>query len=359
MFGQSYPRLRTLATAWATPGTSLTGSPEVADALVAALSFLGTTGYNPARGESGNWWFWEIGAPRALMDTCVLMRSKLPAADLAGYVATVAKFCPNPDRRTNSPSLSETGANRADKAVIVALRGLLARDAATVALARDGLSDVRDNGRRSLFTYVTSGDGFYEDGSFVQHDSVAYTGTYGSVLLGSAGQLIALLAGSDWAVNDPKVSVLYEAVERSFSPVMFDGLMMDALRGRAISRERARDYNDGAVTLTYILQLAAAPWPRTPTAGVRSPRGGSAVTRPIRTRVSSASRLWRAQRPSSTTRRSRRQSVSPVTSRSPTWTAWCTGAPAGRSPCRSPRSASPRTKRATVRTCTAGTPATA
>ncbi|MFD0059673.1 polysaccharide lyase 8 family protein [Streptomyces sp. NPDC056690] len=262
MFGQSYPRLRTLATAWATPGTSLTGSTEVADTLVAALSFLGSTGYNPARGESGNWWFWEIGAPRALMDTCVLLRSKLPAADLAAYVATVSKFCPNPDRRTNSPSLSETGANRADKAVIVALRGLLARDAATVALARDGLSDVRDNGRRSLFTYVTSGDGFYEDGSFVQHDSVAYTGTYGSVLLGSAGQLIALLAGSDWALTDPKVSVLYEAVERSFSPVMFDGLMMDALRGRAISRERARDYDDGAVTLTYILQLAAgAPAP--------------------------------------------------------------------------------------------------
>ncbi|MFE5021839.1 polysaccharide lyase 8 family protein [Streptomyces sp. NPDC056656] len=262
MFGQSYPRLRTIATAWATPGTSLTGSAEVADTLVAALSFLGTTGYNPARAESGNWWFWEIGAPRALMDTCVLLRSKLPAADLAGHVATVAKFCPNPDRRTNSPSLSETGANRADKAVIVALRGLLARDAATVTLARDGLSDVRDNGRRSLFTYVTSGDGFYEDGSFVQHDSVAYTGTYGSVLLGSTGQLIALLAGSDWAVNDPKVSLLYEAVERSFSPVMFDGLMMDALRGRAISRERARDYNDGAVTLTYILQLAAgAPVP--------------------------------------------------------------------------------------------------
>ncbi|MFE4718966.1 hypothetical protein ACFRLW_21470, partial [Streptomyces sp. NPDC056728] len=58
MFGQSYPRLRTLATAWATPGTSLTGSAEVADALVAALGFLGSTGYNPARGESGNWWFW-------------------------------------------------------------------------------------------------------------------------------------------------------------------------------------------------------------------------------------------------------------------------------------------------------------
>lgn len=256
-FGQSYTRLRTIATAWATPGTSLTGSAEAADALLEALRFLHDAAYNPGRPEAGNWWFWEIGAPRALMDTCVLLREKVPATDLTAYVAAVAKFCPNPDRRTNSPTLSETGANRADKAVIVALRGLLARDAATLTLARDGLSDVRDKGKNSLFTYVTSGDGFYEDGSFVQHGSVAYTGTYGSVLLGSAGQLIALLADSEWAVTDPKTSVLYEAVDRTFSPVIFDGLMMDAVRGRATSREKAPDHKDGAAALTNILQLAA------------------------------------------------------------------------------------------------------
>ncbi|MEU7645300.1 polysaccharide lyase 8 family protein [Streptomyces huasconensis] len=256
-FGQSYTRLRTLATAWATPGTSLTGRAEIADALLEALRLLHTSGYHPGRPESGNWWFWEIGAPRALMDTCVLLRARMPAEDLAAYTATVAKFCPDPDRRTNAPSLSETGANRADKAVIVALRGLLTRDAATVALARDGLSDVRDGGKNSLFRYVTSGDGFYEDGSFVQHGSVAYTGTYGSVLLGSTAQLIALLAGSPWAVTDPKTSVLYDAVDRAFAPVVFDGLMMDAVRGRAISRERARDHHDGAATLSHILHLAS------------------------------------------------------------------------------------------------------
>ncbi|MFJ2768495.1 polysaccharide lyase 8 family protein [Streptomyces sp. NPDC087300] len=261
-FGQSYTRLRTLATAWATPGTSLSDGAEIADALLGALRFLHSAAYHPGRPESGNWWFWEIGAPRALMDTCVLLRARLAADDLAAYTATVAKFCPDPDRRTNSPTLAETGANRADKAVIVALRGLLARDPATVALARDGLSDVRDGGRNSLFQYVTSGDGFYEDGSFVQHGSVAYTGTYGSVLLGGAGQLIALLADSDWAVTDPKTSVLYEAVERTFAPVIFDGLMMDTVRGRAISRERARDHDDGAVTLSHILRLASgAPAP--------------------------------------------------------------------------------------------------
>ncbi|WP_326740283.1 polysaccharide lyase 8 family protein [Streptomyces sp. NBC_01022] len=256
-FGQSYTRLRTLATAWATPGTSLSGSAEAADALVSALRFAHDTAYHPSAPESGNWWFWEIGAPRALMDACVLLRGRLPAGDLADYLAVVDRFCPDADRRTNSPTLSETGANRTDKAVIVALRGLLGKDAAKVASARDALSDVRDAGRNSLFRYTSSGDGFYEDGSFVQHEVVAYTGSYGTVLLGGAAYLLSLLAGSPWAVTDAKVSVMYDAVERSFAPVVFDGLMMDAVRGRAVSRERAGDHRDGATAVAAILLLAS------------------------------------------------------------------------------------------------------
>ncbi|MFB6986910.1 polysaccharide lyase 8 family protein [Streptomyces sp. NPDC056304] len=256
-FGQSYTRLRTVATAWATEGTSLAGSAEVADALVAALRFTHDTAYNPAERETGNWWFWEIGAPRALMDCCVLLRERLPAADLKDYLAVVDRFCPDADRRTNSPTLAETGANRTDKAVIVALRGLLGQDAGKLVSARDALSDVRDSGRNSLFRYTSSGDGFYEDGSFVQHDVVAYTGSYGIVLLNGTAYLLALLAGSEWAVSDPDVSVMYEAVERTFAPVVFDGLMMDSVRGRAISRERAGDHRDGATALSAILLLAS------------------------------------------------------------------------------------------------------
>ncbi|WP_405783868.1 polysaccharide lyase 8 family protein [Streptomyces sp. NBC_00859] len=258
MFTQSYTRLRTVATAWATPGAALSGSDEVADALVSALRFLHGAAYNADKRESGNWWFWEIGAPRALLDCCVLLRARIPAADLAGHLAAVSKFAPDPDRRTNSPSLAETGANRADKSVIVALHGLLAGDTAKVALARDGLSDVRDKGRNSLFQYVTSGDGFYADGSFVQHDTVAYTGSYGGVLLGGAAYMSALLAGSPWEVSDPRISVMYEAVTRTFSPVIFDGLMMDAVRGRAVSRERTADHTDGAAAVSAILLLASA-----------------------------------------------------------------------------------------------------
>ena len=34
-----------------------------------------------------------------------------------------------------------------------------------------------------MFAFVTSGDGFYVDGSFIQHTRHPYTGSYGLVLL--------------------------------------------------------------------------------------------------------------------------------------------------------------------------------
>ncbi|WP_055589621.1 polysaccharide lyase 8 family protein [Peterkaempfera griseoplana] len=256
-FSLSYGRLLTLATAWATPGAALYGDETVATALTDALAFLNDRAYNPTKYESGNWWYWEIGAARSLMDLCVLLYDRIPAERIAAYCAVVDRFCADPDRRTNSPSLAETGANRADKAAIVALRGIVGRSADKLALARDGLSDTRDAGKYSLFAYVTSGDGFYRDGSYVQHGNVAYTGTYGNVLLSRVAYLVALLADSDWQITDSGISVVYEAVERSFAAVTVDGLMMDAVRGRAISREGERDFDTGAGTTSNVLLLAA------------------------------------------------------------------------------------------------------
>ncbi|ACU75571.1 Hyaluronate lyase [Catenulispora acidiphila DSM 44928] len=239
----SYAQLRTLAAASADDASAAT--------VVEALRFLHENAFHPEAEETGNWWHWEIGTPRILLDICVLLRAHIPDADLKRYLATVQRFCPDPDRRVKTgpwSPLTETGANRADKALIVALAGLLAGDADRVALARDGLS--------SLFSYVASGDGFYEDGSFVQHDTVAYTGSYGVVLLTSVAEILALLRGSPWEVVDPGVSVVFDAVEKAFLPFLFEGRMMDAVRGRAIARQHSRDLDIGAATLDAIRLLA-------------------------------------------------------------------------------------------------------
>ncbi|MER6028915.1 polysaccharide lyase 8 family protein [Streptomyces sp. NPDC001851] len=222
----SYTRLSTLAQAYCLPGTGLTGDTDLRDALRTGLDHLHDDVYNAGRTWYGNWYSWQIGAPQALLDVCVLLHDALPAARIAAYLAAVDHFVP--DSAVGSYRGTSTGANRVDLCRVLALRGVVGASAAKVALARDALSPV--------FPYVTSGDGLYADGSFVQHTTVPYTGTYGSVLLGGLGLLFALLADSEWEVTDPNRQIVFDAVEHAWAPFLYNGLVMDGVAGRAISR---------------------------------------------------------------------------------------------------------------------------
>ncbi|MGW0912680.1 polysaccharide lyase 8 family protein [Streptomyces sp. NPDC002784] len=222
----SYYRLLTLAQAYCQPGTGLTGNASLRTAVLTGLDHLHAEVYNANQTRYGNWYSWQIGAPQALLDVCVLMYSSLTATQLAQYCAAVDHFVP--DSAVANYSGTSTGANRVDLCRVLALRGIVGGSAAKVALARDALSPV--------FPYVTSGDGLYTDGSFVQHTTVPYTGSYGSVLLGGLGMLFALLNGSSWAVTDAKRQIVFDAVENAWAPFLYNGLVMDSVSGRAISR---------------------------------------------------------------------------------------------------------------------------
>ncbi|MGN9840898.1 polysaccharide lyase 8 family protein [Nonomuraea sp. H19] len=253
-----YARLRLIATAWATPGTAQHGDDAVATTVVDALDLLYERHYNERLPETGNWWFWEIGTPAELSRACVLLGDRLEADRRAAYLGAIDRFCPDADCRAGWPEIRETGANRADKACIVALRGVAGRCAAKLAAARDGLSDARGG----VFGYVESGDGFYRDGSFIQHGDVAYTGSYGLSLLIAVARTLALLDGSPWEVTDPGRQVVFDAVERSFAPFVHDGLLMDTVRGRAATRQAFSDAVAGHGLIGAVLLLAGcAPEP--------------------------------------------------------------------------------------------------
>ncbi|MFG2449406.1 polysaccharide lyase 8 family protein [Streptomyces sp. NPDC048512] len=222
----SYTRLATLAQAYSQQGTGLTGDSALRDAIVTGLDHLHDEVYNAAQTRYGNWYSWQIGAPQALLDVCVLMYDELSAARISGYLAAVDHFVP--DSAVAAYTGTSTGANRVDLCRVLALRGVVGANAAKIALARDALSPV--------FPYVSSGDGLYTDGSFIQHTTVPYTGSYGSVMLGGLGMLFALLAGSTWAVTDAGRQIVFDAVEKAWAPFLYNGLVMDGVSGRAVSR---------------------------------------------------------------------------------------------------------------------------
>ncbi|MFF7755181.1 polysaccharide lyase 8 family protein [Streptomyces sp. NPDC007971] len=222
----SYDRLWTMAQAHTQPGTGVTGDGTLLAAVLRGLDHLSATVYNPATTRYGNWWEWQIGSPRLLMDITAALHDHLGEARIAAACAAVDHFIP--DAMLTDYSGTSTGANRVDLCRSVVLRGILGRAGERIALARDALSPV--------FPYVTRGDGLHADGSFVQHTWVAYSGTYGQVLLDGLGRLLTLLAGSDWAVTDPARQNVLDSVERAFAPLIHDGLVMDCVNGRAVSR---------------------------------------------------------------------------------------------------------------------------
>ncbi|MET7272967.1 polysaccharide lyase 8 family protein [Streptomyces flaveolus] len=222
----SYGRLWTMTQAYVQQGTGSTGDAALLADVLRGLDHLSATVYHPATTRYGNWWEWQIGSPRLLMDITAALYDHLGPERVTAACAAVDHFVP--DTMLGDYTGTSTGANRVDLCRSVALRGILGRTPAKIALARDALSPV--------FPYVTEGDGLYADGSFVQHTWVAYSGTYGQVMLDGLGRLFALLAGSEWEVTDPGRQIVLDSVERAYAPLIHDGLVMDGVNGRAISR---------------------------------------------------------------------------------------------------------------------------
>ncbi|PFH62084.1 hypothetical protein XA68_15175 [Ophiocordyceps unilateralis] len=241
---KSFRRLLVMAHAWAQPGTGLTGDSDLLSVILRGVDQLRRDVYNPSQEPFGNWWNWKIGIPDILMDLCAILYHQLGAERIADLVAANQHFVPG--SAIASYLGSSTGANRISQCRSVVFSGIFGKSASRLFRARDALSPV--------FPPVTSGDGFYTDGSFIQHKSIPYTGTYGSVLINGVAKLTTLLAGSEWAVTDDRFQLLLDTVEKSFAPFIYNGLVMDGVSGRAVSR-LSTDHTRGHSILESILLL--------------------------------------------------------------------------------------------------------
>ena len=268
-------RLRTLALAWSQPDSPLHGDPALARAIVDALDWLQAQHYNAATRYHDNWWHWQIGVPLVLDDIATLMHDELGDARLARTLAAIDHFVPDPathllpDGRVRPGA--ETGANRLDKALAVALRGVLGKSGAKIAAARDAVGPA--------LAWVDHGDGFYRDGSFIQHEVVPYAGGYGLSVLADMAQLLSLLRDSPWTLTDPALAHVYDWVEDSYRPFLFDGVMIDAVNGRKVSR-RHEDDRTTAQSVMGSLALLAQGAPRAQADRIRSLVRGWALRSP-------------------------------------------------------------------------------
>lgn len=248
----------TLAIGWATPGSAYYQHNDILQQSIQALSDFLRLRYHPNQEEYGNWWDWESGASRAVADMMCLLHQELPSDVMKAAVLGIDHFVPDPwylktqnasgsSHKENDKVIS-TGANRLDLSRAVICRAIASPDTTKIQHALLGLS--------ATLQIVEQGDGFYKDGSFIQHTTIPYTGSYGDVLIGGLAMLFSLINGSEFSLPQQQLNAVYWAVEEAFIPTIINGQVLDNVRGRSVSRYTEPGSLHGASIIKAILQLA-------------------------------------------------------------------------------------------------------
>lgn len=260
----SYQRLFSMAKAYRLRDGQLQNSAELLTAIIDGMAFLNQHYYKVGAKEWGNWWHWELGTPKDIHNILVLLYDQLPQQLITTHTQATRYFTPETthlgagpgaDVSSNPHYRLSTGGNRTDNTQVVILRGILDNNSAEIEASIAALSPV--------LAEVTTSDGFYSDGSFLQHYDIAYNGTYGNVLLNGLGAQLDLVAGSPWQATDPVLKNIYPIIFKSYAPLLERGTMMEFVNGRAISRPTEQGHHVGHLVIASLLHYLDGADPQT------------------------------------------------------------------------------------------------
>lgn len=256
----NYNRLLTMAKAYLMEGSSLKGNTQLLRDTLRGLEWMNKNLYNSSItlpmfvGDNGtgdgNWYAFVIGSPKVLNNLVSMLYDYLSDDEVNRYEMAVRNFVSDPTWYMDSYGrrVTSTGGNLSDTCKVAVVNGINTKDADFIAAGRDALS--------GNFKLVSSGEGIYRDGSFIQHVFVPYNNTYGQVLLQGIGDILSILSGSSWQIKDPSINNIYNWLEIGIAPLMYKGSAMDMASGRAISRGGYQDHDIGASLINVFIQFS-------------------------------------------------------------------------------------------------------
>ncbi|HDZ7608955.1 TPA: polysaccharide lyase 8 family protein [Staphylococcus aureus] len=211
-----------------------------------------------SRNTNLNWWDYEIGTPRALTNTLILLNDQFSNDEKKKYTAPIKTFAPESDKILSSVGQPEQakGGNLVDIAKVKLLESIIEEDKDITKNSIDAFNKV--------FTYVQSNatgkerNGFYKDGSYIDHQDVPYTGAYGVVLLEGISQMMPMIKETPFNDKTQNDTTLKSWIDDGFMPLIYKGEMMDLSRGRAISRENETSHTASATVMKSLLRLSDA-----------------------------------------------------------------------------------------------------
>lgn len=214
-----------MATLYQTPNSIYYHSPTIKQNILYALNWFYTKAYNEKTVDNyGNWYDWQIATPGSLVNTLTLMKTDLTDAQLQNYLKGVNRF--NPAKAATDRYLG-TGANRVNKAFVIIMSGVLGNNQSKITLGNDIL--------KRVYVPVTSGDGFYEDGTFIQHTNTPYTTGYGADILARSADFYQIFNGTSTLGTFRSLPMMFKYLETTYSPVLYKNEPLDMTRGRGVT----------------------------------------------------------------------------------------------------------------------------
>ncbi len=249
---KTYRQLEKFAQVIDNPHSKYYENYDLARKLNEGMNFLYENAYNEKKQIVGNWWDYEIGTPRAIIDILTYANKYFTQEEINRYIKPIDKFVDDPTiiRSTTPSPVPAVGGNQTDMSKVTILSGALKQDENRIQEGVDALNHI--------LKFVQTGEGFYEDGSFIDHTNVAYTGAYGSVLIDEFSQILPMIAGTEFVLPAAKTQIIYDWIDRSYFPIIINGELMDMTRGRSISRVNSEDHVAAIEVLRGIVRIAQA-----------------------------------------------------------------------------------------------------
>lgn len=212
----------------------------------------------PQKNTNLNWWDYEIGTPKSLTNTLILLNGDISSDEKKKYTAPIKTFAPKSDEILSSVGKAEPakGGNLVDIAKVKLLESIIEEDKDMTKNSIDSFNKV--------FTYVQSNstgkerNGFYKDGSYIDHQDVPYTGAYGVVLLEGISQMMPMIKETPFKETSQNDTILKSWIDDGFMPLIYKGEMMDLSRGRSISRENETSHSASVTVMKSLLRLSDA-----------------------------------------------------------------------------------------------------
>lgn len=256
-----FKKLTILAKAYGTKGTTYYKDAAVLKEIISGLDFMTVPGRYSGQNYLGNWWDWQIGTPQELTTILMALGEDVAPQKVATYVQIMHCYLPDPYKQLQGQSqdklvplkflanFKNSGANRTDQAISYLGMGLLIEDSDMVYTAVDSIQEI--------FQLVTEGDGFYQDGSFIQHYDIPYTGAYGNSLVKGVGDILSIVDQTNWQLEEANITQFVTNVQDAFLPIVVNGETMSFVNGRSITRSPSEKKQGMGSETMYNLLITA------------------------------------------------------------------------------------------------------